>query len=81
MSEGNPIKKAGKIDSKLRKLNMYKDAASHNRIKAGCGMEKAAGQASGPVKKTGAPGAVFRCLFRPVHAACFRPPVERRLAC
>ena len=29
MSEGNPKKKAGKIDSKLRKLNMYKDAAKN----------------------------------------------------
>jgi hypothetical protein len=29
MSEGNPIKKAGKIDPKLRKLNMYKDAAKN----------------------------------------------------
>ena len=28
-------------------------------------------QGFGPRKKTGAPEAVFRCLFRPVHAACF----------
>ena len=34
-------------------------------------MEKAAGQASGSVKKTGAPEAVFRCLFQTVHAAYF----------
>ncbi len=39
------------------------------------------GTASGTVKKMGALGAVFCCLFQFMHTADFRPPVERRLAC
>ncbi|MCI8449647.1 MAG: hypothetical protein HFH30_14980 [Eubacterium sp.] len=50
--------------------------------KSGSGMGKGSkGTASGTVKKMGALGAVFCCLFQFMHTADFRPPVERRLAC